>query len=192
MIKAIIFDCFGVLSTEGWEPFYQKHFGDKPVLLEQARDLIRQLNKGSLSYDSFIPKITKLAGVPRSEFLAQFHENVPNQLLFNYIKNVLKTKYKIGLLSNAGANWLDKIFAPEQLGLIDEYVLSYSVKFIKPQPEIYDIITKKLGVKNNQCIMVDDRQKQVDGAKELGLKAILYQDFEQMKDELGKILATDS
>ncbi len=189
MIKAIIFDCFGVLATEGWEPYCQEHFGDKPELMRQARNLSKQLNSGLIDYDTFIPKVAKLAGVSEDQARSVIDDNVPNKPLFNYIKNSLKPKYKIGLLSNAGDNWLDEIFTPDHLALIDEYVLSYATSFIKPQREIYELIAKKLGVEPNECILVDDRQKHIDGAQNSGMKAILYEDFSQMKTDLEELLA---
>ena len=126
MIKAVIFDCFGVLATEGWEPFCEKHFVGKPNLMHRARALAKQLNLGIIDYDTFIPRVASLAGVSEGQARAVIDNNVPNQPLFDYIKNDLKPKYKIGLLSNAGDNWLNEIFTPDQLALVDEYVLSYT------------------------------------------------------------------
>lgn len=192
MIRAIIFDCFGVLATEGWEPYYRKHFGNNPKLLERSHQLVRQLNLGLINYSEFIDKVSILANITKDQALSVIDDNVPNQPLFDYIKSKLKPKYKIGLLSNAGDNWLAEIFSKEQLALIDDYVLSYAESIIKPEPEIYHLIAKKLAVKADECVMIDDRQKHIDGAKNTSMKAVLYQDFDQMKKELEEILAADS
>ncbi len=189
MIKAIIFDCFGVLATEGWEPYYQKHFADKPEQLSEAHRLVKQLNMGNINYKIFITKVAKLANISEEQAIAVIDDNVPNEPLFAYIKDNLRPKYKIGLLSNAGANWLEEIFTPEQLTLIDDYILSYEASFIKPQPEIYKLMAQKLGVKTDECVMIDDRQKHVDGAVNSGMQAILYEDFGQMREGLEKLLS---
>ena len=38
-IKGIIFDCFGVLATDGWLPFKNKYFKEKPALFRKATEL---------------------------------------------------------------------------------------------------------------------------------------------------------
>jgi hypothetical protein len=63
MVKAVIFDCFGVLATEAWLPFKSKYFGDDPERFETASDIARQVNRGLISGDDFIREISRLSGV---------------------------------------------------------------------------------------------------------------------------------
>jgi HAD superfamily hydrolase (TIGR01509 family) len=136
MIKAIIFDCFGVLT----------------------------------------PEVTGsgLSG--------------PNEPLLEFISTTLKQKYKIGMLSNADANWLEHIFTSEQLTIFDAIALSFEIGAMKPHPKTYLTIADRLKVDPSECVFIDDRQELCDGASQSGMRALLYKDADQIKKELGALL----
>jgi HAD superfamily hydrolase (TIGR01509 family) len=188
MIKAIIFDCFGVLTTDAWLPFKDQHFGHDPLLLEQASDLNKQSDGGFISYDSFLTQIAALAQVPSQQVAQAIATNVPNQELFEYVSQ-LKPRYKLGLLSNAPGDWLAHLFTPSQVALFDVTALSYETHFTKPMPEAYATIAERLGVEMSECIFTDDQERFVTGAREAGMPAIWYKDNDQLKAELTALLA---
>ncbi|HVV66788.1 MAG TPA: HAD-IA family hydrolase [Candidatus Saccharimonadales bacterium] len=192
MIKAVIFDCFGVLTTEGWLPFKEQQFGRDKALSEQASELNRQSNAGLISHEQFVGKIAELANLSVSEVNEAIEVNVTNQKLFTYITERLRPDYKIGMLSNAAANWLKNFFTDEQLQLFDAISLSYESGITKPDPLSYEKIAGELGVEPGECVFIDDQERHCTGAKEAGMQAILYESFEQMKAELEKILAANS
>ena len=134
MIRAIIFDCFGVLTTDGWLPFKRKYFGDDPKLEAEATDLNKQVDAGLASYDDFMVAIADLAHVPLEESQKAIENNVADEMLLTYIATEIEPHFKLGLLSNAGANWLDKLFRKDQINLFDAVALSYETWFVKPDP----------------------------------------------------------
>jgi FMN phosphatase YigB (HAD superfamily) len=186
MVKAVIFDCFGVLATEAWLPFKAKHFVDSEQF-EEAGDLMKQANSGLISQQDFIDKIAALAGISQAEVLHAIRQNVPNGPLFNYMRDELKPKYKIGFLSNVADDYMRQIFKPEQLALFDAIVLSYKTGFIKPEPEAYQIVADRLDVDSSECVLVDDKERNVTGARQAGMQAILYKDLDQLKQYLAKL-----
>src|SRR3989338_6653993 len=103
MIKAIIFDCFGVLSTEGFRVFCDKYFKDSPDKRAAAQTAMDQLSLGNMQYESFENALTELAGVSKKIVSGYLGGNKPNVLLFEFIREKLKPKYKVGMLSNTGA-----------------------------------------------------------------------------------------
>ena len=188
MIKAIIFDCFGVLSTEGFRVFCGKYFKDQPKKRAQAQSLMDLHTLGSLAYEEFIDSLAKLAG-QKSEIVEDYlHSNRPNELLFDYIRENLKPKYKIGMLSNAGDDWLSELFSSQDLALLDDVVLSFRFGITKPNPAIYGLAAQRLEVKPIDCVFIDDIERYCDGARAVGMQAILYEDFEQMKTDLQALL----
>ncbi len=189
MIKAIIFDCFGVLTTDLWLEFKDKYFANDPVGLQKATDLNKETDEGLIKHEDFIEQVTKLAGVSADEANLLPGRNAPNTALFSYIKEELKPKYKIGMLSNAAGNWLDELFRPEQLELFDAVVLSYEINYIKPHPKIYQAIEQKLGAESRECVFVDDREGYCTAAEDLGMQAIHYRNFEQFRAEIEQILS---
>ena len=132
MIKAIVFDCFGVLASDGWLPYRKLHFSKNPILLEEAIALNKNVDAGISKYDDFIKQVAEMAGVSEEAARADIENNIPNEELFDYIKSDLKPRYKIGMLSNAAENWLDEMFTNEQVELFDATALSYEIGFIKP------------------------------------------------------------
>ena len=192
MIKAVIFDFFGVLTSRDDASFRRTYFSDDPEKDEQAKKLNDELARGNLGYDDFIDALAKLGEVDREKVL-EFTENYgPNQELLDYIRDSLKAKYKIGIISNAGEDWVLQILGHENLALFDDIVLSYKVKVIKPDPEIYQLSAKNLGISTKECIFIDDIRRYCDGAERVGMNSVWYQNFEGYKAELEKILAAVS
>jgi putative hydrolase of the HAD superfamily len=187
MIRAIIFDCFGVLTTDGWLPFKKRNFGENGELFMQATDLNRQVDAGLISYDDFVRGVADLAGVPYAEAKAQIENNVPNEPLFDYIRK-LKATYRIGFLSNAGGNWLNELFSREQVELFDAVAISFETGHVKPDEKAYLDIAGKLGMPAESCILVDDQPRYCTAARDVGMEAVEYRDFDQFKSDLQKIL----
>lgn len=176
MIKAVIFDCYGVLVRDGWLPFCEKHFGDNPESLARAHEINHQTDKGFLTYEEYVHELSELAKIDATEVKREIAKNPPNEELFALIRDELKPHYKIGLLSNVAANWLNELFGADKLRLFDEAVLSYQIGVLKPDPRAYEAIADRLGVLPNECIFIDDQPAFCEGAKAYGMEAIVYRD----------------
>lgn len=188
MIQAVIFDCFGVLATDGWLPFRDTHFGDKPDLLEEARAHNVRVDSGLMSYAEFIRWLADTTGVSADDIERIITGNKANTPLFEYIRDAISPSYKVGLLSNAGANWLDDLFEPWQVSLFNETLLSYEIGFVKPNPVMYETIAMRLGVLPEEAVFVDDRIEFVSGAEAVGMHAVHYRSVDQVKNDLEAIL----
>lgn len=188
VIKAIIFDCFGVLAIDSWLPFKDEYFGDNPELLNRATELNQQANGGQISNQEFISEISKLAGVTEHNVSQQIDRNPANRPLFDYIATELKGKFKLGVLSNASSDWTSRLFTPDQLGLFDAIVMSYQIGYIKPDPRAYNAISEKLGSSPEQCVFIDDQERHCDAARQAGMIAIWYQNFQQFKSDINAFL----
>jgi HAD superfamily hydrolase (TIGR01509 family) len=188
MIQAIIFDCFGVLTTDAWLPFKAQHFGHDPELLAQASELNRQSDGGYITTESFLEQIGVMANMSSNGVYRAVSNNVPNTELFGYIKQ-LKVDYRIGMLSNASDDWLSELFEPDQLQLFEVTALSYETGFTKPMPEAYTTIAERLAIPVEQCVFIDDQERFVTGAREAGMQAIWYKNNAQLNTELTQLLA---
>lgn len=187
MIKAIIFDCYGVLVTDSWLPFKHEKFSSNPELLERAGYLNWQCDMGHITFAEFIQELSKLSGEEPSNVAKIISNNSTNKPLFDYIRELKKT-YRIGVLSNAGSNILDKLFSKEEKDLFDATALSYETGFTKPDPKAFQVILDKLRLSAEECILVDDQERYCAGAEDMGLKAVCYSNFEQFKSELQSLL----
>jgi HAD superfamily hydrolase (TIGR01509 family) len=187
MIKAIIFDCFGVLTSDGWLPYKEKFFSDNPDKYQEATNLNALANENKISYKEFVKKISDLAHTTETETDKAMHKNQQNMPIFELIKK-LKENYKIGLLSNISGDWLSDLFTNEQLELFDATALSYETGYAKPSEDSYKIIADRLGCQPNECIFIDDQISFVEASNKLGMKAIHYKGIESLATDLDAVL----
>jgi FMN phosphatase YigB (HAD superfamily) len=100
------------------------------------------------------------AGVWDTDFLDYCHE--------------LKSKCKLGIISDAESTAREKAKPWVNESLFDVIVFSSEVGVCKPHPKIFHSALAQLGVNASQTLFVDDREKNVNGAKVLGIHAIHY------------------
>ena len=189
MYEAIIFDCFDVLVSNGLPLYVNKYLADDIDKQSSIFKLEESLNAGHINYETFLLKVSEVSNVSLDETRRQMDDNEPDEELFNYISKDLRPRYKLGMLSNAGDDWLDEMMGTDRRSLFDVIILSYQVGFTKPQPEIYQMTAQKLGVEPSQCIMIDDKERYCDGARKAGMQAVQYKNVHQMVGELNTLLA---
>lgn len=189
VIKAVIFDCFGVLAGKGYKRIYQEAGGDLAKDGDFVTAQLHASNTGEISNAELNRRVAgRIGKTPDAWHSHVQSQEEPNQELLDYIKT-LKTYYKIGMLSNAYFGTAKRKFSPDQLALFDEVIVSAEVGMIKPEPAIYRYAAEKLGVEPTECAYIDDLPPYVEGAKAVGMQALRYEDVPQVKRELEKILS---
>lgn len=184
MIRAIIFDCFGVLAEDAWLPFKRKYIGEDTELADQVVDLGKQNEYGMINNDEYYASLVKLTGADEALLRSVLGHKVPNEELFDYIAKELKPKYKIGLMSNANYDVTKELFTPEQASLFDASVLSFECRMIKPDPRMYQLIADRLGVLPEECVFVDDVERYCIAAEDVGMQSILFKETSILKKQL--------
>ncbi len=182
-MKAIIFDCFGVLTNDPWKEFVATLPEDQ---VEPARALNYQLDAAQITQEEFINKVQELTGRSPEGVSAirQVHDR-KNRPLLDYIRRELKPVYKIGLLSNVSTNWIrEEFLSDDDLALFTDTLMSYEVRLIKPQPEIFLLAAERLEVPVSDCLLVDDSEVNCSGAKHVGMQAIVYRNLTDLKQAL--------
>jgi putative hydrolase of the HAD superfamily len=126
----------------------------------------------------------------KEEFLEEQDQvEVPNAKLLDYIAT-LKPRFKIGMLSNISSrDRLSIRFEPGQLDTaFDTIVASGDEGYVKPQPEIYQIVATRLGVAPHECVMIDDIPEFCEGARAVGMQAIQFISTEQCITDLNALI----
>ena len=77
----------------------------------------------------------------------------------------------IALLSNALPNLEDTAL---NLADEDKVLVSYRLKLLKPDPEIYRQTLKQLNLLPHEVIFVDDKRKNVEAARKIGITSIVF------------------
>lgn len=68
----------------------------------------------------------------------------------------------------------------------DPCLLSCEIGFEKPDPEIYNILLKKLNLPAEDIVFIDDMIENIEAAQSLGIDAIQFISQEQLQNELKK------
>lgn len=192
MIRAIIFDFFGVLALQGASSFRKKFYANDQAKLDNHKKLQGEHHTGRISYDDFIDELAKLGGTDRETVLNYTERYEPNIELLDFISQNLKKNYKLGIISNAGTDVAKPVLGDKYGQLFDDIILSYKVGMIKPEPEIYKMSANNLGVDKGDCVFIDDILTYCQGAEQVGMNTIWYLDFEKFKQEIEKLLAAAS
>lgn len=191
-IKAVIFDCFGVLAEDAWLPFKRQYIGDNKDVADAITNLGMQNEYGVINNDQYFAQSAKLIGVDEQVLRTVLGKRVPNLELFTFIQDVLKPNYKIGLLSNANYDVLTELFTPEQAALFDASTLSFESKMVKPDPQMFALMATKLGVELEDCLFIDDIERYCVAAEALGMITIVYATPVQTVAEITQLLQLQS
>lgn len=189
MIRAIIFDCFGVLIGKGFENTYQLAGGDPLKDSDFIKNMLGQANLGLISDKQFQQSMADKIDITLDEWnSAVKRAELPDTELLTYIKELRKS-YKTAILSNANTGVLAKHLGDEWLqSCFDEVIASADTGLVKPDPRIYKLAANRLGVNTNECVFVDDRHFFLEVGKDLGMKVILFKNFLQLKQDLERLL----
>jgi HAD superfamily hydrolase (TIGR01509 family) len=189
MTKAIIFDCFGVILTDALKAICNSLQKTNPQKAGQITEIITENNRGLISAGNSSDKIAKILGLTADEFRQQIKDGeVKDQSILDFIAS-LRPNFRTAMLSNISSTGLEHRFMPDELKIyFDVVVASGQIGFAKPEAQAYEITADKLGVRLNECIMIDDVESYCLGAEGVGMQAIHYQSFDQMKKELEVLL----
>lgn len=189
MIKAVIFDCFGVLVNGTFDEVYARAGGDPARDASFIHALIGSANLGLITPSQMRQQVLAKTGVTEDTWQKALNSTqYPSEDLLAYAQS-LKKRYKIAILSNANLGSLERKFTPEQLALFDVVVISAEVHVMKPDPAIFRLTVEKLGVKPQECIFIDDSQGFCEAANAVGMQTICYKNFLQFKADIEHILS---
>ena len=94
------------------------------------------------------------------------------------------------MLSNICQYFAEHIGEIECLQSFDGYVLSSTCGFTKPHKEIYEHICSKFSLIPDECIFIDDRADNIEGAESFGIKGYVFDgDSNRLKEYLINILS---
>ncbi len=107
-----------------------------------------------------------------------------NEELAEYFAQ-LRPGYKTGILSNSFVGAREREQETHRLeDLCDVIVYSHEEGCLKPDPQIYHIACERLGVTPRRAVLLDDLIANVEGARAIGMNAIVFRNNAQAISEL--------
>jgi epoxide hydrolase-like predicted phosphatase len=199
-IEAVVFDIGGVLEitpdlgvTQKWE----SRLGLGPGEINQRmEDVWLGGGIGAISEHDVHKAITERLALDKrqlAEFMADLwreYLGAANTELIEYARR-LRPRYRTGILSNSFVGAREKEQAAYRFeDLVDEIIYSHECGMSKPDPAIYALACERLRVRPAQMVFLDDYEPCVEGARQAGIHAVLYQDNTQAVSDIENLLAT--
>ncbi len=104
------------------------------------------------------------------------------------IEELKNKRYKMGLLSVHAKEWIDHLEKRfDYHKLFHSILYSFEVGVSKPDKKSYQLILEKLDAKPEECLFIDDHEKNIAAAKELGISTIHFKNSIQLKEELRRL-----
>ena len=185
-IKNIIFDLGGVLldidyykTSDAFKELEVKNF-DNFYTQANVNELFEALETGKISEEEFYATMQSYcaAGTTYNQLQTAW-----NAMLLSFRKGSLlflpqlKEKYQLFLLSNTNSihhTEFNKIFKREigASSFDDHFIKSYYSHLInkrKPYPSTYQFVLEDAGIKPEETLFIDDSNKNIEGAKAIGI-----------------------
>jgi putative hydrolase of the HAD superfamily len=199
VVKSVIFDLGGVVIE--WNPdrilesFYEnpedraymkKHMFQHPDWLE--------LDRGTMHETELLQRLGVRTGRDAAELSA----------LFQAVRESLHTKpdtvallqklhargVPLYCLSNISADIFEYLRARHSFwGVFKGIVISGALQMIKPEPEIFQHLLQRYGLKAGETVFVDDNAPNVEAARALGIHTVWFKNAGQCEAELEELLA---
>lgn len=150
------------------------------------------INKEGASKEVFWGAV--LEDLKRSEklpALLNYVNNVPkgkiNEDVVAVIKLLKEAGLKLGLVSNETIEGGEKIKQTEVSKYFDVILISAEVGFMKPQQEMFELLLSKLEIKPEEFVFVDDAEKSLEKAGEIGFIPVLFQNSGELIKSLREL-----
>lgn len=195
MIKAITFDLDGVYFLHGKENFIANMWDKYQVSEDEAKRVFLKSDQMNTLYKTGKMSDEEYWSWAKNEW--KIHdpwEKLPELMVEGYelngrvveiVKQVRAKGYKTLVCTSnfpARINGLQKRF-----GFLDNFdatALSFEVGFNKPDKRLFEELVRKSGVEAGEIAFADDFEPTVNAAKEVGISAFLYENFDQFLGQL--------
>lgn len=188
MIKTVMFDFAGVVSVGRLfsvvdEQLSQKYNIDKQFIIDRLYANHVEYLLGNESTETFWKKVCEGLSISLEDFIAAFQSWELNQETVDYILE-LKKKYRIVLVSDnfdASTEYLRS--QPIFNEMFEKMYFSNEIHLMKGGPEIFQYVLDDLNAKAEECVFIDDQEKNLDAPKLLGINCILFTSVDQLKTD---------
>lgn len=192
--QAVIFDFGGVMTGESNREAVVEFLCESFQLSKDEFLLInsrkREAVKDGMTDEAFwLTYAAEQNIILPLDWVSQFKDAMrqainPSQNMYALVDELKNTHLKVGMLSNIDTRLANIV---RDFGLYQPFhpcILSCDIGVEKPDEKAYKILLSALHLPKNQVVFIDDKKENVYAAKCLGIDAILFESYEQIKKEL--------
>ena len=194
-ISILFFDVGGVLLSNAWDRPARRHcvasFGlDWEEFQDRHEFVSESFENGTMSLDDYLDRTVfyRSRGFSRQQFVEGMYAEsraIPETIDF---VSTLKGRYLLSTLNNESRE-LNQ-YRIGRFGLSDVFDLFLTSSYVgvkKPHREIFRIALDITHRAPDEAVFIDDRPLNLDGASELGIHTIEFQDVGQLRDSLAAL-----
>lgn len=199
-ISALFWDNGGVILTNGWDRDARRRAVEKFQLdwadFEDRHELVlNAFETGALSLHDYLKRTVFYRPRPYTpddfkQFMFEQSQPYPDSL--DYLGRLARTrKYLMASLNNESLEINEYRIA--EFKLRDYFEIFFSSCYLrvrKPDLEIYKLALKITQRQPAECILIDDRDLNLEYARELGINTIQYKSVAQLRDDLARLGVT--
>lgn len=179
--RLILFDFYGVLSSEIAPKWFSNHIKDQNEANILKNKYFEPADLGIFTFKETIDLMAKDLGFNSLDILNEMKSYAKlNQELFNKILE-LKEKNTIGLLSNAAIGIFDILYPELDFNLyFDKVFISCDYKIKKPDLRFYNLAVEAFNSDFSEIYFIDDNISNIKVLENTKIKGILYKNNEQL------------
>lgn len=197
-IKNIVFDVGKVLVFFEPEWIFDKLNYKEPIrkVLRKAMfedPLWNEVDRGVMSMEELVQAFTKNAPEYENEIRETYrHVGDSIELLphaVEWTRSLKERGFRLYIISNYGEYTLEQTKEKmDFLKYMDGAIFSYQYQIIKPDTRIYEQLLKNYDLKAEECVFIDDKVENVEGAKVVGYQGIVFTSYKEVQEKLEEIL----
>ena len=196
IVRLIISDFGGVICTFDYRIFCERlarrigGSAEKIDALIYGGDLQAQFERGRLRGPEYHRRVMDLLGadVSYEEFFAMYGDIFTEIPATCDLLRRLHGHYPLYLLSDTNEIHFGYVKETvEVLRVFDEFILSFEVGAMKPDPPIFLEALRRSGLPAEACVFIDDRLGNVEGARRVGMRGLQFSSPEQCARDLGRL-----
>jgi len=178
MIKGIIFNMVGPLLQKNPEYVLDEIIETAEKMRNHFlndKEFIKALGKNEITKKYSLEEIAKR--------IVSKYGKIPE--IWNILLPKLKENYKLGIINNGTAitipyfkkeNNFDEFF--------QTFINSSGVDIEKLDSRIYLMVLEQMKLKPEECVFIDDTMDNVLGAEKVGMKGVLFTDYQKLRADL--------
>src|SRR4051794_26859669 len=199
MLRAVLLDIGGVLEITpptGWPQRWERDLGlGAGELARRLEDVSRGGSIGTITEQDYARAVETRLGLGPADldrFLGDLWDEylgTANRELIDWFA-ALRPRYRTGIVSNSFVGAREREQARYGFeDLTDTIVYSHEVGVSKPDPAIYLEACRRLGVRPEEAVFIDDVEAAVDGARAVGMSGVVFRDNAHAIADIGALLA---
>lgn len=197
MIKLIIFDFGGVLGSDAddWDKTFPKILYHTGLVAEDLNKIWNlhwdQMKIGKYDIEIFLKDVSAAGKNQTSvkELLSIYKDGVwLNEPAIDLAQELRSKGYTLVILSNetkSGMNFKIKKF--RLYSIFSKIYCSSDIGFAKPEEKTFLYVLENNKAEPHTTLLIDDRKKNIDVAKKLGMATIFFKNTEQLRTELKSV-----